>query len=261
MINDSDILSRTREEAGTVVSGRKVSPPLIVHPALSPEVKPVARNIPAVTISEPEVAVWAQRLRRRLRTTCLEAIGELAAAAEARDPDARSHSQNVACYAELLGRRLKLDPELIVSIRAAGLMHDVGKIRVPADILTKPGPLTPFEFEVVKRHPATAVEILDEFAPLQAELPMILHHHERYDGAGYPDGLKGTEIPLGARIIAVADTIEVMLSCRSYKEPCDRARVREELREGAGGQFDPEVAATAVQWLGEVQALDNLTGR
>ena len=147
----------------------------------------------------------------------------------------------------------KSDP-LVEQIRTAAILHDVGKIGIPDSILTKPGRLTEEEFEIIKQHPQIAMGILGHVSFLEAELPMILHHHERYDGTGYPAGLVGTDIPLGARVIAVADAVEVMLARRSYKNPYDVARVRAELREQAGKQFDPTVAAATIEWMNEPQA-------
>lgn len=125
----------------------------------------------------------------------------------------------------------------------------MGKIGVPDAILTKPGPLTDEEFLVVQRHPRTAMDILGHLPGLRPALPLILHHHERFDGQGYPDGLAGEHIPFGARILAVADSMDAMLSRRSYKDAYSVDRVIDELRAGAGRQFDPIVARAGVEHL------------
>lgn len=137
----------------------------------------------------------------------------------------------------------------IDTIRAAALLHDVGKIGVPDALLTKPGPLTDDEYAVVKRHPETALAILGHISFLASERPLILHHHERFDGDGYPDGLSGEQIPLGARVLAVADAIDAMFSPRCYKPAFDRRQVRGELMACAGKQFDPNVTEIALDWL------------
>ena len=135
----------------------------------------------------------------------------------------------------------------------------MGKIGVPDSILVKPGCLTVDEYEIVKQHPNTAMDILGHVGFLADELPLILFHHERHDGKGYPSGIKAGEIPVGARVIAVADAIDVMFSTRSYKKPYDFKRVRAELRFGIGKQFDPQVVATALEWL-EQTPIEHFTG-
>jgi len=202
-----------------------------------------------------EVAHWMQRLRQHLRCTYLESIQALVAAMEARDPYTRAHSLTVASYAEAVGRRIGIRGPMLEALHSAGLLHDVGKLAVPEAVLTKPGPLTPEEFNVVKRHPTTAMEILRQVSFLGAEKPMILHHHERFDGTGYPAGLAGDHIPIGARVLAFADALDTMLSRRTYKPAYDLARVRNELAVGSGRQFDPVVVDAATRWIDDVPEL------
>ena len=146
-----------------------------------------------------------------------ESTRAMVAAIDARDPYTRAHSVSVAAYAEAIGRRMGLSGLVLESLRKAALLHDIGKIGVPDAILTKPGPLTADEFNTVKRHPEIAIEILGHLSFLEKQLPLILHHHERYDGRGYPSGLIGDRIPIGARILAVADALDTMFSPRTYK--------------------------------------------
>ena len=157
----------------------------------------------------------------------------------------------MALIAERIGRAMDMRGARLESLTAASLLHDVGKIGVPDAILTKPGPLSGEEFEIVKRHPQTAVDILGEVSFLADVKPIILHHHERFDGGGYPAGLRGDDIPFGSRIIAVADAIDTMLSPRTYKAAYSLDRVREELSAGSGSQFDPQVVGVALQTLSE----------
>ena len=192
---------------------------------------------------------WLDCFRRRLNDSYVEFIRALVAAVEAKDPFTRAHSATVATHAEAMARRMKLKSSEIDTIRAAALLHDVGKIGVPDALLTKPGPLTDDEYAVVKRHPETALAILGHISFLASERPLILHHHERFDGDGYPDGLAGEQIPLGARVLAVADAIDAMFSPRSYKPAFDRQQVRSELMACAGKQFDPNVTEVALDWL------------
>ena len=194
-------------------------------------------------------ASWIHGIRQHLRYSYLETTRALVAAIEARDPYTKDHSVIVSHYAEIIAKRMKLQGSLCRTIRAAALLHDVGKIGIPDAILTKPGPLTDDEFEIIKRHPQTGLDILEHVSFLAEERPLILHHHERFDGRGYPAGLKGEEIPIGARVLAVADAIDAMLSPRTYKPAFSTDRVLDELRKGAGSQFDPRVTEKALQWL------------
>ncbi len=198
---------------------------------------------------------WLDCFRRRLNDSYVESIRALVAAVEAKDPFTRAHSATVATHAEAMARRMNLTSSEIDTIRAAALLHDVGKIGVPDAVLTKPGPLTDDEYAIVKRHPETALAILGHISFLASERPLILHHHERFDGDGYPDGLAGEQIPFGARVLAVADAIDAMFSPRSYKPAFDRQQVRGELMACAGKQFDPHVTEIAVDWLDSNPAL------
>lgn len=203
-----------------------------------------------------EVSSWASRIQQQLKRSYAESAQALVAAVEAKDPHTRQHSLTVSFYCEQIARRMKLPANQIESLRLAALLHDIGKIAVPDAILQKPGPLSRQEFEVVKRHPGTAVEILAPASFLRAESSLILHHHERFDGKGYPEGLAGEDIPLGARILNVADSLDAMLSPRSYKKAFSIQQVKDELRTCAGAQFDPEASRVAHDWLeNEPQAI------
>ncbi len=195
------------------------------------------------------VSDWVERLRRQIRTTCIESTRALIAAVEARDPYTEAHSLTVAAYSETIGKRMNLPPRVIDTLRSAALLHDVGKIGVPDAILTKPGPLTEQEFNVIKAHPTVALDILRHVSFLADERPFILHHHERYDGRGYPTGLAGRRIPIGARILAVADALDTMLSPRTYKKPYSLEQATEELKRNAGRQFDPVIVETTLAWI------------
>jgi len=180
---------------------------------------------------------------------CEESIRALVAAVEAKDPFTRRHSATVSKYTQSLAERLNLPARQIGVLKNAAILHDVGKIGVPDAILCKPGPLTAQEYEIVKRHPITAIEILGHVSSLKAEMPLILHHHERYDGKGYPQGLSRGNIPFGARLIAITDAVDAMLSRRSYKQPYTVSHVIEELRKATGRQFDPLMTDKTIQWL------------
>lgn len=205
----------------------------------------------AADLTTERVNQALKRVHEQLHCTHVESTRALVAAVEAKDPYTRAHSLTVAHYAEQIARRLRVSPALLKPLRVAALLHDIGKIGVPDAVLTKPGALTDEEYELIKRHPETAVQILEHVSYLADELPLILHHHERYDGRGYPGGLSGDHIPLGARILAMADSVDAMASPRSYKPAYDVQRVKAEVARGRGTQFDPAVADATLQWLEE----------
>ncbi|SKA83473.1 HD domain-containing protein [Paucidesulfovibrio gracilis DSM 16080] len=179
-------------------------------------------------------------------TTALHEFAEsLGTAVDARDHHTRKHSEEVAQVAYGLAVRMGLSTAHADVIHVAAHLHDVGKIGIPDAVLFKPGPLTPAEWAMLKRHPAIGAEIVQ---PVQALCrcgirEIILHHHERWDGQGYPHGLHGTEIPLGARIIAVADSLSAMMQRRPYRKAMRFCEAREEILRCAGTQFDPNVVA------------------
>jgi HD-GYP domain-containing protein (c-di-GMP phosphodiesterase class II) len=157
----------------------------------------------------------------------------------------------VSYYCRQLALRLGMTREQIDTVQTAAILHDIGKIGVPDAVLQKPGPLTAAEFAIVRTHPERAVPILGHASFLSNEIPIILHHHERYDGRGYPRGLRGSDIPILARVLSIADAIDTILSARAYKPSCDLSHVKQELIRGSGTQFDPDLAAAAVAWLTE----------
>ncbi|MBN1342638.1 MAG: diguanylate cyclase [Phycisphaerae bacterium] len=192
-----------------------------------------------------------EQLNQQLRKSYIESTEAFIAAVEAKDPYTKRHSLTVATYAAALARTLQLDRVVVETIETAAILHDIGKIGIPDRILTKTERLTDEEFALIRQHPVMAVRILRRVSFLRAELPMILYHHEWWDGSGYPEGLSGEAIPFGARILHVADSIEAMLAERSYKGSYTLERVIEELQAGAGSQFDPQIVRAAVRWLQE----------
>jgi putative two-component system response regulator len=168
-------------------------------------------------------------------------ILSLALAIEAKDPYTEGHCQRLADYAVMLGRDLGMSERDIARLRMAALLHDLGKIAVPESILRKPGPLTVEEYEVVKQHPLVGERICRPLRSARAILPGIRHHHEHWDGTGYPDGLRREEIPLDARIIALVDAFDVMVSDRPYRRGMPVARALAIIEENAGPQWDPSL--------------------
>lgn len=165
----------------------------------------------------------------------------LATALEARDEYTRGHSQRVCEVSLLIAERLGFGPEALEELRVGTVLHDIGKIGVPDAILNKRGRLTDDEFEIMKTHPVIGYEICRPLALSEGVLMIIRNHHEKLDGSGYPDGLKGGELPLSLRIVCVADAFDAMSSRRPYRGVMDRHTVMSEFSRGAGIQFDPVV--------------------
>lgn len=166
----------------------------------------------------------------------------LVATLESHDRLTRGHSERVRAYAQVIGRQLRLEPHQVDRLNWAALLHDVGKLEIPTEILTRKGRPTEDEWTMIRRHPAFGEQLV---APLREWLgewvDAVGYHHERWDGTGYPRGVAGTDIPLAGRLVAVADTFDVITSTRSYKQASSRRSAREEIARCAGTQFDPEI--------------------
>ena len=176
-------------------------------------------------------------------------LAALSAAIEARDPYARGHSSRVTVFAQAMARRLRLDKERLAVLRLGALLHDVGKLVVPSVVLLKCGPLTEEELRLMRRHPAAGARMLRTLGAPETILPLVLHHHERWDGDGYPTGRRGDDIPLEARVLCIADSFDAMTSTRPYRASWTPDEALEELERCAGTQFDPElVGAFASAW-------------
>ena len=177
----------------------------------------------------------------------LETVRSLVSAVDAKDSYTKGHQERVAMFSMLLGAELELTAQEMGVLQQAAMLHDIGKIGIKEHVLLKKGPLTPEEFEMIKKHPLIGSKILSPVESLKDVISLVIHHHERYDGKGYPRGLAGEEIPLGARIIYVADAVDAMLSNRPYAMAKRPEEVREELRRNSGTQFDPRVVDAALR--------------
>jgi putative nucleotidyltransferase with HDIG domain len=186
-----------------------------------------------------------RRSTARNETLFLNILAVMAKVLEAKDPYTRFHSQKVSTLASAIAREMGFQDDEIRRIGIAGILHDIGKLGIREAILLKPGPLDQTEREMVERHAIVASTILEPIEQLQSAVSYIKHHHERFDGAGYPDGLGGDEIPLGARIIHVAEAFDAMVSKRSYNIPKTPDEALAELRRCSGSQFDPQVVSAA----------------
>ncbi|HEY6760308.1 MAG TPA: diguanylate cyclase [Baekduia sp.] len=184
------------------------------------------------------------------------AIGALALALAERDRGTGQHAEQVVALAGAVARRLNLDAEEVERIAAAALLHDIGKVAIPDSILSKPGALNDEEWAVMHNHTVVGERILRAVPGLGPVARMVRHGHERYDGTGYPDGLRGEEIPLGSRILLACDAYDAMTSSRPYREALSHDQAVIELQTGAGTQFDPRVADALLGYLEDRTPVD-----
>ncbi len=183
-------------------------------------------------------------------------LDSLVRAIDAKDHYTKGHSDVVAEYAAKLAARANLSDEVRRALRTAGLLHDVGKLAVPDAILKKPGSLTTGEYDDMKRHVTIGEVLIREVPQLTDVIQAVSCHHERYDGTGYPRGLRGEEIPLVGRIIAIADAYSAMSLDRPYRKAITPDQVIQELEEGAGTQFDPELVRLFIELVKEERSVE-----
>jgi len=210
-----------------------------------------ARLVPAVRreLGEAESRRARKQAERRLADTFVSLAETVSRATAARDPYTAAHERDVAQLARLVGQRLGLDEDTLMGLYIGGLLHDVGKVSIPESLLSRPGALTPEEWALIRTHARRGNEILGE-----AELPwpvaeMALHHHERPDGSGYPDGLRGDELGLEVRIIAVCDVVSAMSAHRPYRPAKSMDVVTAELRNGRDTKYDEQVVDVMLEIL------------
>ncbi len=201
-----------------------------------------------------------QRKNQELSKAYLDTIKAVVNTLEARDPYTRGHTERVRTFAKYIAGRMGLTGEDMFNLEIGALLHDVGKIGVGDAILHKGGSLDKAELAEIREHPAKGCLILRDIAFLKRAIPCVLHHHERYDGSGYPEHLAGADIPLPGRIIAVADAFDAMTSNRPYRKRMQVASALAELKQGAGRQFDPEVVR-AFLWVWKHESLAGLVRR
>ena len=192
-----------------------------------------------------------ERKTKEVEGLSLHVVHTLADAIDAKDAYTKGHSGRVAAYAREIARRCGYDEAHLDAVYMMGLLHDVGKIGVPDSIINKTGRLTDEEFAKIKKHPEIGGRILENIQKMPELVCGAKWHHERFDGKGYPDGLSGFDIPETARIIAVADAYDAMTSNRSYRNVLPQAKVRAEIEEGMGRQFDPRFAGIMLEMIDE----------
>ena len=242
---------------GFVLSRRMIHP-LQELANISSEIAEGKFNVRSVVVGEDEIAQLGnnfnhmagnieslvRKLKHALRQNqelFLETIRTLAAAIDAKDPYTKGHSERVSAYSMAIARHLGLDFDDIFHVRIAAILHDVGKLGIKDGILNKPGGLTDEEYEIMRRHPDIGAQIMTPISKLKTIIPGIRNHHETWDGNGYPDKLKGEEIPMVARIIGVADTFDAMTTNRPYQKAMSLEYVTEKMRAMSGTRFDPQV--------------------
>lgn len=221
-----------------------------------------------------DAPVRVQRPERRCITqdiTCSQLVlnlhqlaESLGRAVDAKDSWTCSHSEEVAVISQILALNLGFSPSRAELVHLAGHLHDIGKIGIPDAILQKPGPLSREETEIIRRHPVIGESIALPVKALGGSdgvARMIRHHHERYDGKGYPDGLSGSDIPLGARILAVADSLSAMMQERPYKAAMDFASAEVDILNQSGRMYDPQVVAAFLRGRAQIQSwMDGIRG-
>jgi HD-GYP domain-containing protein (c-di-GMP phosphodiesterase class II) len=193
-----------------------------------------------------DLELYIQQIRKageENKALFLGTIRALSAAVEEKDPYTRGHSDRVTKYSVIIARALGLDERTVETISISGLLHDVGKIGIDDKILKKPGFLTPEEFEIMKQHPVKGFNIMKTIEQMRNVLPGLRSHHEQWDGNGYPDRLKGEEIPMIARLIAVADTLDAMTTNRPYQEALTFEFAVEKINKNVGVKYDKNVVA------------------
>lgn len=195
---------------------------------------------------------------RKVEQMNLQVVTALATAIDAKDPYTRGHSTRVSQYSVMIAKALGWEKERTDNLRYAALLHDIGKIGVPDSILNKPTRLTDVEFDIIKSHTTTGGEILREHTVVDAAEDVALSHHERYDGKGYPRGLRGKEISEEARIVGIADAFDAMNSSRVYRKACDRDYILNQLTGGRGKQFDPEYVDVLIKLWNEGRLEESL---
>jgi response regulator RpfG family c-di-GMP phosphodiesterase len=202
-----------------------------------------------VLASQSSISIDNVQLYQDIRDNYLKTIRAFALAVEAKDRYTHGHSENVMKYTVILAKHIGLSDAEIENVKYAGLLHDIGKIGISEFILNKPSRLTPSEFEEIKKHPELGAKIIADVPFLRPLVPFVLHHHEFFDGSGYPEGIAGENIPLGARILSVADVFEAMTSNRPYRKALMPDMVVKALIAGKGTQFDPRLVDAFLEVL------------
>jgi HD-GYP domain-containing protein (c-di-GMP phosphodiesterase class II) len=212
-----------------------------------------------VTLAEQAiVGIRNLQLYDEQQKIVLGSIKSLVTLLDIRVPQEYTHSPYFSKLVVAISQQMHLDEKQIESLKYASLLHDAGKVDIPLEILTKTTKLTPQEYNIIKRHPVKGAQILRHLQILKPAIPMIMHHHEKYNGTGYPSGLKKGQIPQGARIMAVADAFEAMVYGRPYRERMDTASAIKEIKKKSGKQFDPKVVEAFLKAIKKIKTKNYL---
>ena len=226
------------------------------------EIGELAENFNSMSSAIEEAIEGLKKAAHENHLLFINSVRMLAAAIDAKDPYTRGHSERVARYSMAIGKNLSLPDKDMRSLRISALLHDVGKIGIDDRILRKPGALSDEEFEVMKQHPAKGAAIMGGVAQLIDIIPGMKYHHEKWSGGGYPDNLQADQIPMQARIVAIADTFDAMTTNRPYQKAMDLSYVVEKIKSFAGNRFDPRVVDAFVQAVkrGDIQIEEQVRG-
>lgn len=208
-----------------------------------------------ILANQAAVAIENIQLYKDMKGMYVGTIMTLAKAIDAKDPYTKGHSERVMKFAVEIAKEMKLPEKLVSNIEFAALIHDIGKIGVKDNVLDKPSRLSDSEYDIIKKHPVIGEQIIAPIEFLTNIAPLILYHHEHYDGSGYLEGLKGEEIPIGARILIVADAFEAMISERPYSKSMTTEEAIDELKDKSGSQFDPEVVKAFLRVLEKAEQM------
>jgi len=209
-------------------------------------------------IEQSVIGIKNLQLYEEQQKTVLGSIKSLVTLLDTRVPQEFTHSPYFSRLVTAVGNQMHLDEKQIESLKYASLLHDAGKAEIPLEILTKTTKLTPKEFNIIKTHPQKGANILRSFQILKPVIPIIMHHHEKYDGTGYPSRLKKKQIPLGARIMSVADAFEAMVYGRPYRERMDIASAVKEIKKKSNKQFDPKVVEAFLKVVKKIKTKNYL---
>ncbi len=212
-----------------------------------------------VTLAEQAIiGIRNLQLYEEQQKIVLGSIKSLVTLLDIRVPQEYTHSPYFSRLVVFISQQMHLDEKQVESLKYASLLHDAGKVDIPLEILTKTTKLTPREYTIIKRHPVKGAQILRHLQILKPVIPIIMHHHEKYDGTGYPSGLKKGQIPQGARIMAVADAFEAMVYGRPYRERMDIASAIKEIKKKSGKQFDPKVVEAFLKVVKKIKTKNYL---
>jgi putative nucleotidyltransferase with HDIG domain len=209
-------------------------------------------------VEQAIIAVKNLQLYEEQQKIVLGSIKSLVTLLDTRVPQEYTHSPYFSRLVTAIGHQMHLDEKQIESLKYASLLHDTGKVDIPLEILTKTSKLTAKEYNIIKEHPVKGAEILRPLQILKPAIPIIMHHHERFDGTGYPSRLKKNQIPLGARIMAVADAFEAMVYGRPYRERMNIASAVREIKKKSGTQFDPKVVEAFLRVVKKINSKNYL---